>query len=156
MNWGSSVWRLKVRGNHLGPSGPPARLDMDARQSLTVRRFSHGNWFSITSGLSSLSFLQNKGAVKVGRGKARKAFGNTYRGKKRKEFLLSGKELQPIIFEVWEVVEDVCFCLLVREYETGMCQAVEDLLDVCEHPRRKRDTKKNVHLVSENDHLLLE
>lgn len=63
INCGSSVWRLKVRGSHFGPSEPPTRLEMEARQSFTVKRFSHGNWFSITWGLSSLSFLQKKKGV---------------------------------------------------------------------------------------------
>lgn len=62
----------------------------------------------------------------------------------------------PIIFEVWEVVEDVCFSLVVCEYKTGMCQVVEDLLNVCENPRRKKHMKKNVSLVSETDQLMLE
>ena len=155
MNWGNSVWRLKVRGNHLGPSGPPARLEMDARQSLTVRRFSHGNWFSITSGLSSLSFLQNREVVGWRR-KVGEASGNTVFIAK-KACVLSGEQLQPIIFEVWEVVEDVCFSLVVCEYKTGMCQVVEDLLNVCENPRRrKRHMKKNVSLVSDTDQLVLE
>lgn len=38
-----------------------------------------------------------------------------------------------------------------------MCQVVEDLLNVCENPRRrKRHMKKNVSLVSETGQLLLE
>lgn len=153
MNWGSSVWRLNVRGNHLGPSGPPTRLDMDARQSLTVTRFSHGNWLSITSGLSSLSFLQNR--VFVGwRKKGGACLWEQFFIAAR-EFLLSGEQLQPVIFEVWEVVEDVCFSLVVCEHKSGVCQAVEDLLNVCENPR-KRHMKTPVNLVSETDQLVLE
>lgn len=34
-----------------------------------------------------------------------------------------------------------------------MCQAVEDLLNVCENPRRKRDMKKNIRFISETKQL---
>lgn len=73
-----------------------------------------------------------------------------------KEFTLSGEQSQPKIFEVWEVVEDVCFSLVVCEYKTGMCQVVENLLNICENPRRKEGTKKKVISVSRTDQLMLE
>lgn len=155
MNWGNSVWRLKVRGNHLGPSGPPARLEMDARQSLTVRRASQGNWFSITSGLSSLSFLKNREIVGWRR-KVREAFG--------KHSFYSNKRICIIrgiaTYNLWSV-RSYRGCLLlprcpwIQNGDVSSCWGLAECLWKPYGRKKKRHMKKNVSLVLETDQLLL-
>lgn len=65
INCGSSVFRLKVRGSHFGPSAPSTLREIDARQSLTVKRFSHGNWLTRTWGLSVLNVLMETKQIKL-------------------------------------------------------------------------------------------
>lgn len=117
MNWGSSVRRLKVRGSQAGPSGPPARRAMDARQSFTVSKFSQGNWFSSTLGLSWLSLLRGQAGT-AGQGR----------------WWLPGPGglggASPVVLEVREVVEDVGVRLALGEGEARVGEVAEHLLDV--------------------------
>lgn len=121
MNWGSSVRRLKVRGSQAGPSGPPARRAMEARQSFTVRRLSQGNWFSSTWGRSWLSFLQGQGRCSQLR--VARASGASL-GSPR----LGGGS--PVVLEVREVIEDVGVRFVLGEGEAWVGEVAEHLLDV--------------------------
>lgn len=106
-----------MRGSQAGPSGPPARRAMEARQSFTVSRFSQGNWFSSTWGLSWLSLLQGRA-------------GDWLSGPPGPPGPAGLGGASPVVLEVREVVEDVGVRLALGEGEARVGEVVEYLLHV--------------------------